>query len=179
MKHSYGIEHGRIMLKPMSLEESELYRKVRNDVRDCFIFTGEISYEQQQRWFMQYELEKDDYMFSVIHRDSGKWIGGIALYGFNPDISCCEYGRVVAASASVREKGLGREAVAAVCRIAFESFGVSSVAASVLSDNDRALACDYTVGFRLMGNERLEDGRTLAILRLSKGDFYNGAFGTL
>lgn len=67
MDHKYTAIYDDIMLVPMTKEESEKYRLLRNlpEVRCWFEHSSVISAEEQTNWYMNYLKTPDEVMFSA------------------------------------------------------------------------------------------------------------------
>ena len=51
MRHEYSSAYGRVILRPLKLEDAETLRVLRNQNRDKFVSTAEITAEAQSaRW---------------------------------------------------------------------------------------------------------------------------------
>lgn len=152
MRHSYQFRYQRVFLRPLEQRDIEELRVLRNKNRFCFNTTNYISAEQQRLWFQNYLRRETDVMFSVeTVGNPGVFTGAIALYNIDLPAGRAEFGRTVLDKERVPEKGIGTEAVIAVCRIAFEQLGISEVTAEVLKSNPRALKAYEKAGCRTTG----------------------------
>lgn len=77
MNHTYSGRYCRVELRPLTQSASEQMRVLRNARRNYFLTSAEIGSAAQAKWFQNYLQKADDYMFSVYHVRTGKWIGEI------------------------------------------------------------------------------------------------------
>lgn len=152
MRHSYQLPYRRIFLRPLEQQDIEALRILRNKNRRYFHTSKYITPEQQRKWFAQYLTKENDIMFVIeLLSDPGKFMGAIALYNINKKAKTAEFGRVLVDKTAVLGKGIGTEAVIAVCRIAFESLGLEKVTAEVLKNNHPASKTYANAGCTVIG----------------------------
>ena len=67
MDHKYTVTYDDIMLIPMSKEDNEEYRLLRNlpEIRCWFEHNSVISAEEQTNWYMNYLKSPNEVMFSA------------------------------------------------------------------------------------------------------------------
>lgn len=159
MNHTYSTSYSDIYLTPMTKEESQLYRVLRNvpDIRKCFIYSEEISEEAQNIWYNRYLNTDNDFMFSIYTSDN-TFIGGCALYDFNNFTA--EFGRVLI-DRKFAGNGYACKALLALCGLASDSFKLKSLHLEGLSDNLPALKSYSKAGFIRKGSRLLPDERVL------------------
>jgi RimJ/RimL family protein N-acetyltransferase len=89
----------------------------------------------------QYMIEAKD--------DGGNWrvIGAVGLHSVHAIVRSAWLG-VMIGDTRLQGKGLGTDAVRAVCRHAFDDLGLHKVELDVLADNARAIRCYEKVGFK-------------------------------
>ena len=171
MNHDIVCAFNRVILKPMSMEESEKMRIVRNKASQWFGFSGEITKEQQKIWYEKYLKNESDYMFSIFHRDTGKWIGAAGLYNIDFNKKTGEYGRIVIDQEITPEKGLGRDSATCICCIGFEKLLLDKITLEVFSDNIPAKTNNLNTGFKIVKTEKISDTRDNLYMELYKEDF--------
>lgn len=164
MDHTYAISHGRIRLGPLLQEEIEDARMLRNENRTGFMDNRMITPEAQKTWFSRYLEHPSEIMFSVYRADSGRWIGTAALFSIDREHASAECGRFMIDKVRAQEKGMGREAVEAVCRIGFETMKLERVYLSVYEDNIPAVKTYQRAGFREYGVSWDPVGRKLLLM---------------
>ena len=165
MQHDMSIKYGDIEVRPLSAEDCEPLRTLRNRNRQYFFSSAEISREQQENWFRNYLAKENDYVFSVFYNNV--WVGSASLYNISG--AGGEFGRIVVDGDRVSRKGLGSEAVRAVCKIGFEKLGLESIFLEVLSDNKRAIHAYEKAGFQFT-EETASGGTNITKMQLNKGD---------
>lgn len=151
MKHKENliIENGKIVLKSLDREDSERYRILRNreENRKCFFTNTEISKEDQGKWFTQYYENQDEYMFSIYERNSGKYLGAVALYHIDHASERAEVGRLIVDQSMARGKGYGQEAVCCVIEWGKENLGIKTFYAQIYIDNFPSIKTFLKCGF--------------------------------
>lgn len=166
MKHDMSLKYKDIDVKPLSFDECELLRELRNENKEYFFSSGEISREQQANWYRNYLEKENDYVFSVYCDDI--WIGSASLYNIKNDEG--EFGRIVIDGKRVNKNGLGTQAVEAVCRIGFDWLCLKRISLEVLSDNKRAVRVYEKAGFEYVGN-KVSDEIDITIMQIiNKGE---------
>lgn len=164
MKHSYCAASGAVELRPLVEAETENLRQLRNRSRHMFIFSGEITPEGQQAWYVQYLGAPGDYMFSVYYQN--RWIGAVSIYEVKD--GCAEFGRLLIDRDAAGRGGLGVDATRAACKIAFEQLGVERIALEVYCDNPAAQITYLKAGFRPISIFSNNGKRPMIHMHLSK-----------
>lgn len=146
MNHQYKIESTKITLLPMSQNDSELYRQLRNqeENRKCFLFSGIIEKDAQEIWYNNYLNREDDYMFSVYNK-IGQFLGGAALYDITEHSA--EFGRVLLDRTLSAHQGIGYEVLMLLCQFAKATLGLSMLHLEVFEDNLAARKTYEKAGF--------------------------------
>ncbi len=164
MLHELTDKYERIKLNPLKEEEIESLRILRNKHKDCFIYTQEISPQEQEIWFEKYKTLKDDYIFSVYYKDT--WVGAVSLY--NIEKGSTEFGRIIVDSSLVNQKGLGLEATICVCNIGFQKLNLERIYLEVYSDNKKAIKMYKKAGFIEVSSRILNNDKKLIIMEIKK-----------
>ena len=167
MNHKINGEYGRGILTPLTLEESEWMRILRNQNKQWFIYSEEITQEEQKKWYQNYLCKPDDIMFSVYHKGSGKWIGAVALYNIDVINNQAEFGRIVVDGESVHKRGLGLDTTICACQIGFKQLGISKIKLEVYSNNIAAKKTYEKAGFSVIGIQKIEEGRKMISMELN------------
>lgn len=167
MIHHYRIEGERLILEPLSQENIEYLRLLRNrsENRSAFFDSALIDQESQKRWYQKYQSKKGDYMFQVRERISGDVIGAVALYDIDSQNSVAEFGRLVIDAEKAGGYGYGTEASALACRIGFEQMRLERIDLSVWTDNIKALTIYRKLGFRLL-KQSVREGKSVEEMSL-------------
>lgn len=149
MFHNFTAKHEDVVLQPMTIEDSEKYRRLRNqnEIRCWFETQIIISEEAQRNWFLSYLKKSSDLMFSIYHTD-GVFIGGCSLYKIESG-GTAEFGRLIIAP-EFRGNGFGRKATTATLEIA-KKIGLQSVHLEVFADNQTAIRTYCAAGFMANG----------------------------
>ncbi len=97
MNHKYLLQSEELLLTPMTAQDSEKYRMLRNrdDNKNFFFSSRSISLEQQIIWYRNYLEDDKQYMFSVYEANSMLFIGGIGLYNIDYQKGNAELGRIL------------------------------------------------------------------------------------
>lgn len=164
MNHNYRIEFEDIVLQPLDEDTSERYRILRNKPEICkwFVFQGEISAEQQLRWFANYINNPNDVMFSIFSKQHG-FIGANSIYGIHD--AEAEYGRLIIDPA-YSGNGYGVKATHAAAMIAKYQMGLASLNLEVYSNNYAALKTYQKVGFEETGILVNKNGIQMKTMRI-------------
>lgn len=154
MKHIHHYEYGRIILSPLSEEDIEELRILRNRERKYFLTEVEITKQQQINWFESYLSKENDIMFKISHRNKpDEFIGAIAVYNIDFEKGIAEVGRTVIDKKKNDEAGLGMDATKAICLFSFTVLGIKNIVASILKNNIRILKVDTRAGFYIVGDQ--------------------------
>ena len=123
------------------------YLAMVNDIEhvDRFIGGTHDPYTEAQEidWVRQ-KLEDQAQVFSMIEKDSGRFIGNIEL--MDVDGSAGELG--IAITAKMQDRGYGTEAVAALTAYAMKHLGLNRIFLRTNPDNARAIRVYEKCGFR-------------------------------
>ena len=139
------------------VEVSELlvpdYLVMVNDVEHVDRFIGgwhePFTEEQEIRWVREKLREKAP-VFSMIDRESGRFIGNIELM----DVSASAGELGVAVTADQQDRGYGTEAVSAMTKYGMERLGLKRIYLRTNPDNARAIRVYEKCGFRPTGKEK-------------------------
>lgn len=168
MEHTISMDYKRISLRPLKEEEIEDARVLRNNNLSGFMNNREITPEAQKIWFSKYLSLPGEIMFSVFHAKSGRWIGTAALFAIDAQNAQAECGRFIIDKSRTDEKGLGCEAVEAVCKIGFEELCLERLYLSVYEDNIPAVKTYERAGFFEYGVSEDFYGRKLLLMERKK-----------
>lgn len=146
MKHDLQVQSGNILICPMTSDDSEQYRRIRNqdENRRWFVDSKIISSEVQRNWFNSYLKKVDEYMFSIYA--FGLFVGGCSLYCIDKHIRTAEFGRI-AIDTVQKGKGYGYEATLGTLKIAKDLLGLDTVRLFVKKDNVAAIKTYLKAGF--------------------------------
>lgn len=165
MKHEFQTNFADIELIPMSKEDSEKYRLLRNlpEVRNCFENNAVISAEEQLVWFENYLEKSDEIMFAVYQM--GVFLGCNSLYRIDYVLKVAEYGRIVI-DKQFSGNNYGYKATMAAIKIAKEQLKLKEIYLEVYKDNIPAIISYRKVEFEEV--EELKDCQGRKMLRMRK-----------
>lgn len=167
MDHKYTASFGRVKLQPLSAEDSQKYRMIRNrDENRCrFVFSDIIEEEAQCRWYMKYIVTPNDYMFSIYNADN-QFIGGNALYNIDLTEHTGEFGRLLIDKEKCKSHNWGFEATMSALKIAFDALGLIKVYLEVYADNVAAYRTYLKAGFMIDGRKKDCNGKEMLMMEL-------------
>ena len=171
MNHDYTMKYDRVELRPLTYEDAENMRILRNSNRDRFVTSAEISREAQRAWFEKYLKKNGDCMFSVYHIKTGKWIGAVGIYDINEEAGTAEFGRLLVDKTVTGESGLGTDTTICACSIAFSHIKVKKVLLEVYEDNIPAVRTYLRSGFTEYGETFDDNGKRMILMELSGEEF--------
>lgn len=154
MKHDYTQSFDRVELVPLSSEDAEKMRLLRNRNSRFFFNASVIEKEQQQCWYQKYLNTPGDYMFSVYLKGPGIWVGAVGIYDVDPQNGSAEFGRILIDKQAAQQSGLGVDTTKAACEFAFRELGLQTIHLEVYAQNLPAVTTYLKAGFH-------EDKRTL------------------
>ena len=173
LKHSIEHSFGKVVLKPLTEEESENMRIARNKNSIWFGCSGQIDKEQQKQWYKNYINKETEYMFSIFHKQTGAWIGAVGIYDLNSSNFgyVGEFGRLIIDADLKPEKGLGIDATICMCQIGFELLKMEKISLIVFSDNISAKTIYLNTGFKVIDVQKNTETRNNIFMELKKEDF--------
>lgn len=147
MKHDFYYQSGDIELRPMTYEDSQKYRLLRNQEQNrlCFFSQGVLSAEDQRNWYEKYEKDDTDIMFAFYYRNV--FAGGNAIYHIDRKKGCAEYGRLLVDKINFPEKGLGSAITYGASEIACKDLGLTMLYSEIRDGNLPSLYAHLKVGF--------------------------------
>lgn len=147
MIHEYRAVLDEVEIRPLSYEDSQLYRVLRNknNHRKWFIYQDIISEEEQAVWYEHYLSDVSDAMFAIYYQD--KFVGGNAVYHIDNSLKRGEYGRLLLDEGLVGGKGIGKVSTLLACSIAKDLLGLKELYLEVFPDNIPALKTYEYAGF--------------------------------
>lgn len=172
MQHRFEKVCRRVTLRPLEEKDIEYTRFLRNQYRNCFVFSDEVTEEAQKKWYKSYLSRDGDYMFAVCVL--GQCVGTAAIYNVNTTAKCAEYGRLLIDKTRCQGRGFGQDVTQAACCIAFEQIGIETIVLEVFKNNISARKTYERCGFRYIESLDEKNGRQLLKMQLIKKDFlYN------
>ena len=122
------------------------YLEMVNDIENVAKFIGDRKdpyTEDEERKYIQDRMDNNATMFSMLEKKTGKFIGNIEF--FNRSIDSSEWGIVI--TASMQNKGYGKEALLRSVEYGFNELGLSRIFLIVYADNPRAIHLYEKMGF--------------------------------
>ena len=123
------------------------YLEMVNDIERVARFIGERREpytEEEERDYIKDKMDKDATMFSMLEKGTNKFIGNIEFFNRKDDEA--EWGIVM--TASMQNKGYGKEALRRSIEYGFDELGLSRIYLTVYADNPRAIHVYEQCGFR-------------------------------
>ena len=123
------------------------YLEMVNDIDNVAKYIGERREpytEEEERDYIKDKMDKDATMFSMLEKESGKFIGNIEF--FNRTEDSAEWGVVI--TTSMQNKGYGTEALKRSIKYGFNELGLSRIVLVVYTKNPRAIHVYEQCGFK-------------------------------
>lgn len=130
-----------------SLDLVPEYLEMVNDIENVAKFIGDRKdpyTEDEERKYIQDRMDNNATMFSMLEKKTGKFIGNIEF--FNRSIDSSEWGIVI--TASMQNKGYGKEALLRSVEYGFNELGLSRILLIVFANNPRAIHVYEQCGFK-------------------------------
>ena len=140
-------ESERIIFIEPTLDLVPDYLTMVNDIENVAKYINdrrEPYTEQEEIEYMKEKIEGPDIMFSMIEKETGKFIGNTSF--FNIDGDEAEWGIVM--TASMQNKGYGTEALKRMIEYGFNEGGFRRIYLGVYVDNPRAIHVYEQCGFK-------------------------------
>ncbi|WP_026669513.1 GNAT family N-acetyltransferase [Butyrivibrio sp. AE3006] len=149
MNHNYNMQSEGVKLTPMTAQDSEKYRILRNRKDNIsFFFSGkEITSDQQAAWYKKYLDDDTQYMFSIYEKNSDNYIGGIGIYDIDTDKRTAEVGRIIVDREIAGGKHYGAAAISLLIELARNELKLNSLYANIYSTNKTSLKSFLRAGF--------------------------------
>jgi RimJ/RimL family protein N-acetyltransferase len=120
----------------------------REDIRHNFINSDIISYESHLKWWEEYCVRNNDFIFMIQETERlNRPVGQISLYHINLKSGDAEYGRLMIGDNEARGMGLARRATELLIAWAFNSLRIERIYLEVFKDNTIALNIYRQCGF--------------------------------
>lgn len=159
MKHDFYYCNGDIELRPMTYEDSQKYRLLRNQEQNrlCFFYQSALSAEKQRSWYEKYEKDDTDIMFAFYYQNV--FAGGNAIYHIDREKGCAEYGRLLVDKINFPEKGLGSAITFGASEIACKDLSLSMLYSEIYESNLPSMHACLKAGFhevetRMLNNRK-------------------------
>ena len=123
------------------------YLEMVNDIENVAKFIGdrrEPLTEEQEIDYIKDKMDNKATMFSMLEKTTGKFIGNVEF--FNRVFEEAEWG--IAITASMQNKGYGKEALKRSVQYGFDELGLTRSYLGVYADNPRAIHVYESCGFK-------------------------------
>ena len=123
------------------------YLEMVNDIENVAKFIGdrrELLTEQQEMDYIKDKMDNKATMFSMLEKGTDRFIGNIEF--FNRVFEEAEWG--IAITASMQNKGYGKEALKRSVEYGFNELGLTRIYLGVYADNPRAINVYESCGFK-------------------------------
>ena len=141
-------ESERILYVKATMDLIPDYLEMVNDIEHVakFISDRRKPYTEQEEWeYMKDKLDNNAMMFSMLEKDTGKFIGNIEFFNIKGDEA--EWGIVI--TAGMQNKGYGKEALERSVEYGFNEGGFRRIVLGVYTFNARAIHVYEECGFRV------------------------------
>lgn len=152
--HTGPIVGKRVTLRLLELRDLAMTREWRNQdrVRMKFVTTNKLEPESHKRWFEQYLLKDDDYLFLIEETETlNKPVGQIGMYNIDREARKAEYGRLMIGEEDALGLGIAAEASRLMIEHFCRNFGIDNVYLEVKADNESAYKLYESLGFERTG----------------------------
>ena len=140
-------ESERIIFVRPSFDLISEYLEMINDIDNVARFIGERRKpytEEEERDYIKDKMDKDATMFSMIEKNTNKFIGNVEFFNRRDDES--EWGIVI--TTSMQNNGYGKEALRRTVEYGFKELGLNRIYLGVYADNPRAIHVYEQCGFK-------------------------------
>lgn len=162
LEHQFFVEKNHLLLRPLLIDDIESMRLLRNRNRNYFLFSEQITVEEQNTWYKSYQNKEKDYMFSIFYKQF--WIGAVAIYDVKDGHG--EFGRLMIDSSREGCKGLGVRVTKMISEIAFLEMNLHVLDLEVYCDNVAAQITYLKAGFLPVGIFSTVDGTKMLQMQL-------------
>lgn len=142
----------------------------QSSVRQQFIFSELLTYEQQVKWYENYCTKDNDKMFVAGFMNELDVFGTMALYNINFNEKKAEFGRLMI-DLNYRGRGLGVKMLIAILKYGFVHLGLEQIYLFVFDDNKYALRTYLDIGFKKNTEIEIIDDRKLLKMSFDKFDY--------
>ncbi len=143
-------EDEKLFLRPLTLEDSELIVRWRNNprVRCRYIDRRPFTPEGQRRYYREKVAAGKVMQFIAVEKETGEPIGCVVLDDLHPQYAEC--GNWIGEDAAVG-KGYSPRMIRLACAYAFRRMGFTDIVARIFADNPASLRSYERAGFAAVG----------------------------
>lgn len=175
MQHNYTISTANIILQPLSKEDSQCLRRLRNreDNRKWFKSHTEITEEMQDTWYEKYLSSPTEIMFSVYDADTHCFLGTVGLYDIDTEKKCAEVGRLLIDRQTAAGRGLGTEVLISAFTIGFDKLNLNHIYAEIYADNIPCIKSCEKAHFYINGSTHDKTGVSMVTAGIDRQTFFS------
>ena len=159
MNTSHVVEYKNIRLRPLSKDDLEILRRIRNDSFVSMYLTriSFISSEMQREWYKKVLKEQSEIIFAIEEREKLKrCVGSCSLYKIGQDDAL--FGKI-ATDPEARGMKVGTNSIIAALHVGFSILGKKRIDLFVNKENHVAKKVYSAIGFEVVGQEDSEQDR--------------------
>lgn len=165
------IEGRQIYLRPITMEDTELIVKWRNEdrVRRNFIYQALFTKEGHERWMRTKVASGEVVQFIICEKESDRPVGSVYFRDIDALNKKAEYG-IFIGEADCAGKGIGTESARLAVKYAGEELRLHKLMLRVFADNAAAVKSYRNAGFvqeAHLKDEFLQNGRYRDILLMA------------
>lgn len=157
MKYFKKLVGDSIYLSPRNSEDIEIFTKWLNDfqVTDGLGRSGLMVTLNGEKEYLEkiHDNDNKNYYFVIVTLENDEMIGTISLENMNYINRSAELG-IFIGDETYRGKGIGKEAIHLMLDYGFNYLNLNSIQLTVLTFNERAIACYKKCGFKEVGKLR-------------------------
>ena len=155
MKYFKKLIGERIYLSPLNIEDADKYVEWFCDFRttDGIGKSSSLMTVESERELIENSLKNNDYNFAIVNIENHELIGNCGIMKIKQKDRCAELG-IFIGTEEYRSKGYGTETINILLDYSFNYLNLNNVHLSVMSFNERAIACYKKVGFKEYGRRR-------------------------
>ena len=155
MKYYKKLVGERIYLSPVNVEDAEKYVEWFCDFKTADGIGQSsklISVEGEKEWIEKC-LKNNEYVFAIVNSENDELIGNCGIHNIKYKDRCAIVGIFIGKEKN-RNNGYGAEVLKLLLDYGFNYLNLNNIMLSVMSFNERAIACYKKVGFKEIGRRR-------------------------
>lgn len=165
------LEEGQLRLRPITLDDTDLIVRWRNqpEVRQNFVFQAEFTRQMHETWMNQKVFTGKVIQYIIEMKSSRRPIGSVYLRDIDRENRQAEFG-IWIGELEYHGLGLGTEATGMFVSFALHQLGLRRIFLRVFTENPGAIACYKKAGF---SEERIDrqcvcrDGKYMDMMFMS------------
>ena len=155
MKYYKKLVGERIYLSPVNVEDAEKYVECFCDFKmaDGIGQSSKLMSVESEREWIEKCLKNNEYVFAIVNSENDELIGNCGIHNIKYKDRCAIVGIFIGKEKN-RSNGYGAEVLKLLLDYGFNYLNLNNIMLSVMSFNDRAIACYKKVGFKEIGRRR-------------------------